>query len=158
MTEKRRYWVGVVAMIYLGMSFMVAGVSKVIDGSSSPQPFAFPVFLPEILIDGIYSGLPWIEIIVGGLLITGIAVKLATYLSAFLIICFMTSNIYSIYLGNWGVCGGCFGFMGGLTVTGALILDVIMAVMVAVIVICYRGNFHNIHSWFLSGKKGAESV
>jgi len=159
MNEGHRYWIGMLAMIFLGVTFMVAGMGKLLVNSASSQPFAFPVFLPQVIIDGIYSGLPWVEITVGWMLIMAVAIKFTISLSAILVAAFMASNIFSIYLGHGSeLCGGCFGFMGGLTVVGALIFDVVMAVMVLIILVCYYGNFFNIRTWFLIEKREIENV
>jgi len=65
--------------------------------------------------------------------------------SALLILSFIASNSLAMYQG-YGLepCGGCFGVAGGLTVYSALLLDGIMAAMVVVISICYRGRFFSV--------------
>lgn len=145
MREGYRYWLSVLAIIFLGMIFTVAGVGKLLAGSKGFEPFGPLTFLPQSFVEAIGIGFPYIEIIIGGLLILGIAVKFAASLSALLIAGFIASNILAIYLGRGAEpCGGCFGVAGGLTAVSALIVDGIMAVMVAVIAICYRGDFFDI--------------
>jgi len=40
-----------------------------------------------------------------------------------------------------------------LSTTGALYLDIGMLALVLIILFCYRGNFLNIHPWFLGRSK-----
>jgi len=144
MKEGYRYWIGTLATIFLGVTFIVAGVGKLLAGSKAFEPFVLPVVLSQSFSEVIYSWLPYIEITVGGLLILGIAIKFASSISALLIAGFTVSNILLIYLGRGTEPCGCFGMAGGLTVFSALIVDGIMAVMVAVIFVCYRGDFFDL--------------
>lgn len=137
MREGYKYWVGTLARIFLGVTFIVAGVGKLLAGSSSFEPFVLPVVLSQSFGEAIYTGLPYLEIIVGGLLIFGVAIRFATILSALLIMGFMASNILQISLGaGTEPCGGCFGVAGGLTAISALAMNGIMALMVVIIFVC----------------------
>jgi len=75
MKEGFRDWLGIWARIFLGMVFIVAGAGKLLAGSQGFEPFVLPSFLPQALTESIYAGLPYIEILIGGLLILGIAMK-----------------------------------------------------------------------------------
>lgn len=146
MREGYRYWIGTLAIIFLGVTFIVAGVGKLLAGSSSFEPFVLPVVLSQSFGEVIYSGLPYMEIIVGGLLIFGVAIRFVASLSALLILCFTASNLWRISLGVGAEpCGGCFGVVGGLTAISALAMNGIMALMVVVIFVCYKGSFFNIY-------------
>jgi len=147
-TEKRRYWLGGLAMILLGMTFIVAAMGKLVSGSTAFNLFAFPSFVPQVLAEAIYISLPYIEFVVGGLLILGIAVKFTVSLSALLIIGFAVSNILLINLGIED-CASCFGVMGSLAPTAALFLDGIMAALAMFVFFCYRGSFFNKTPWIL---------
>ena len=154
MSEKGKYWITVLAIIFLGVTFLVAGVGKVLAGFKGFEPFVFPAFLPQSFIEFSYFGLSYLEIMVGGLLILGIAIRFAASLSAFLVACFIASNILMIYQGGgFEPCSGCFGIVGGLTAIAALAMDGVMATMAVVILICYQGSFFNISPWFLE-KRG----
>lgn len=147
-TKMQRYWLGGMAMILLGMTFIVAAMGKLLAGSTAFSLFAFPSFVPESLGKAIYLSLPYIELVVGGLLVLGFAVKFAVSLSTLLIIGFAISNILLINLGVAN-CASCFGVAGSFTPTASLFLDGIMALLVMVILFCYRGNFFNRTPWFL---------
>ena len=48
---------------------------------------------------------------------------------------------------------GCFGMAGRLNYIGAFGIDVAMALMVTVILICQRGSYFNMTPWFLDDMK-----
>ena len=150
MREGHKYWVVLLATIFLGMVFLVAGTGKLLAQSDSFSPFVFPGFLPVALIQAIYTVAPYVEIALGILLVLGIAIRLVTVISAKMITGFILSNLYMIYLGV-GVkpCGGCFGYFGSLTAISSLMLDGIMAALVVIILLCCRGSFFNLTPWFL---------
>ncbi len=159
MKQGYKYWIGVLAAIFLGVTFVVAGAGKLFAGSKGFEAFVIPSFLPQALFELIYSWVPYIEITIGGLLLLGIAIKFATCLSGVLIAGFIASNIFTIYIGAGAVpCHGCFGVLGGLTATAALIMDGIMAVMVVAILVCYQGGFFNRTPWFLEGEQEEREV
>ena len=144
MKEGYRYWIGTLAIIFIGLTFIIGGVGKLLAASSSFEPFVLPVILGQSFAEVIYSGLPYIEIAIGSLLVFGIAIKFATSWSALLIAGFIASNVLQISLGAGAEpCAGCFGVAGGLTVISALAMNGIMALMVVAIFVCYKGNFFN---------------
>lgn len=147
-TEKRRYWVSGLAMIFLGMFFVVAATGKLLSRSTAFDLFAFPSFVSPAMAEAIYTSIPYIELVVGMLLILGVAVKFATSLSVFLILGFVTSNILLISQGIQK-CANCFGVAGSFTPTASLVLDGIMAVLIVVIFLCHRGSFFSITPWLL---------
>lgn len=148
--RKYIYWVGVLAAIFLGMIFVVAGMGKLMLQSGSYEPFLFPALMPQTLSNAVSLGVPYMEIIIGLLLICGIATKFTTSISAALIVCFIASNLYLLSIGV-GTCGGCFGVAGGLTVYAALVLDGLMAVLVVIIFLSHKGAYFNKTPWFLTG-------
>lgn len=149
--KQYRYWIGILAATLLGMIFAVAGMGKLMAGSSSYEAFLFPSFLPEVITDAAYAGIPYVEVMVGLVLICGIAVKFTTSISAILIASFITSNLYLLNIGV-GTCGNCFGVAGGLTVYAALVLDGLMAVLAVIIFFSHKGAYFNKTPWFLTGR------
>jgi len=110
------------------MIFIVAGVGKLLMQSSSYEPLIYPARMPQLLSDAVSLGLPYAEIIIGLLLVCGIATRLSASISALLIAGFIASNFSLLGIGV-GTCGNCFGVAGGLTVYAALTLDGIMAAL-----------------------------
>lgn len=135
-------------MIMLGTIFVIAGIGKLSADHTAFNLYAFPSFITPTMAANIFNALPYIEIMSGVMLILGVAVKFALTLSGFLISGFIMSNIILI---NRGIadCGNCFGIAGSFTPTTSLILDGIMAVLVIVILYCYRGVYFNLTPWFL---------
>jgi len=148
--KKYLYWPGILATILLGMILAVAGIGKLLSGTTGFDAYLLPSFLPEALTGAAYTAIPYIEIAVGLLLIIGVGVKFATSISAGLITCFAASNLYLLSVGV-GTCGDCFGVAGGLTVYAALVIDGAMALMVTVIFLSNKGSYFNIIPWYLTG-------
>ena len=146
-----RHWLGVIGLVSLGAVFIIAGAGKLLAQSGSYDLFAFPFFIPQPLGNAISLGLPYVEIIIGLLLVCGVATRFAAGISALLIACFIASNLSYMLTISTGPCGNCFGAVGGLSAVHALFLDAIMAGLVVVILTCRRGNFFNISPWFLTG-------
>jgi len=134
--NKAKYWLGILASIFLGMTFVVAGTSKVFIPSGNIELSAIFIAL-----------LGGAEFTVGALLVAGIYVKAATTGSLFLIAGFITSNILAKVLGQ-EECLSCFGAMGKLSISSALYLDGIMVALVVVILCWYPARFFEARPWF----------
>lgn len=130
--------IGGLAAIPLGMVFVIAGLGKLLLGQTA---FALPAFIPQYLTNVLFTSLPYIEIIIGSLLILGVAIKFVSSLAGILIIGFVVSNLNMINLGVTG-CPGCFG-AGSLTPATAILLDCLMALMVTIIILFYNGKLFN---------------
>jgi len=161
--RRYKHWLGVGAGILLGMIFVAAGVGKLLH---EPEAFTifftpFPGFLSPIFTKAVFIWLPGIELVVGLLLIIGIAAKLAATISSALIVGFIVNNSLALISGLGGKPCGCFGAAEKLTqatlsMLDALYLDIIMLALVLIILFCYRGRFLNIYPWFLRRGKIAE--
>jgi len=131
-----RNWMGILAAIFLGMIFVVAGYSKwLYPGKALDVP---EVFLIILLIA---------ELGVGILLVTGIYVKPTACISLFLIFCFIISNSLLMVLGVED-CFSCFGSMAQLSTSQALWLDGIMVALAVTILFSYPGRFFNKRPWY----------
>jgi len=151
----RRQWLGIWATLFLGITFVVAGAGKIFAQSDSLEPLLLPEFLSSFLTQSISIVVPYVEIIIGVLLILGIAVKLTTSLSALMIAELVASNVILITLGLATEPCGCFGGLagGGLSVGVSLVLDGIMAIMVLIIFLFYPGSFSSIKPWCFTGEE-----
>ena len=149
--EKHGYWMKIPVMLNLGMLFIVAGVTKLFYQSNSFTTAPFLEATPGAL--SLYAALPYIEIVIGLLLISGLMVKFAAACAAALITIFLASTLYLVSTGHGFDLCGCFGMAGRLTYISALGIDVIMAGMVAIIFICQRGTYFNMTPWFLDETK-----
>lgn len=149
-----RYWIGIGASLILGVIFTIAGLGKLLHPGEPFQLFSFPDYLAPALAKVVFIWLPYLELIVGLLLISGIATKLVNTFATVLIAGFITNNVWLLSQGLGDKPCGCFGIaermaQARLSVLGSLYIDIIMLALVIVIFFCYQCNFFNVYPWFL---------
>ena len=145
-----RQWIGVGAGIILGLIFVAAGLGKLLQAEAFKIFFnPFPSALAPAFAEAVFVWLPSIELIVGLLLIIGVAAKLMAAFSSVLIAGFMANNSWLLSRGlRYEPCG-CFGWVEAkLSIVGALYLDIGMLALVLIILFCYQGDFFNSYPWF----------
>ncbi len=150
----RLNWFATGAGIVLGLIFLVAGLGKLLNPMDSSIIFVFPDFLPNAVDKFIYQWLPRIEILIGVLLITGIAARLVASLALALTVSMIANNSILLVQGLGDKPCGCFGEAErlaqlSLSVTGALYIDVVMLILGFMVLFFYQGRFFNINPWFL---------
>jgi len=131
-----RNLIGILASIFLGVTFIVASSSKLFTPIVEAEISA--IFLVLLII---------MELGVGILLVAGVFVKLAASFSLFLIACFIISNVLMKILGM-EECLSCFGAMGKLSTTQALQIDGIMLALALTILFFYPSRFFNVRPWY----------
>jgi uncharacterized membrane protein YphA (DoxX/SURF4 family) len=156
-----KHWLAIVASIILGLIFVAAGLGKLLQPAEAFKIFftSYPAYLLDFLTPAffraIFIWLPRIELIVGLLLIIGVAAKLMAAFSLVLIAGFMANNSWLISQGlGYEPCSGCFGVLERITqarlsTAGALYIDMGMLALVVIILLYYPGNFLTIRPWFL---------
>jgi len=150
----RLNWFATGAGIILGLIFLAAGLGKLLNPMDSSIIFVFPEFLPTALDKFIFHWLPYLEIVIGVLLITGIVARLIASLSLALTVSMIANNSILLIQGLGDKPCGCFGEAErlaqlSLSVTGALYIDVAMLILGFVVLFFYQGRFININPWFL---------
>ena len=150
----RLNWFATGAGIVLGLIFLVAGLGKLLNPMESSILFVFPDFLPNAVDKFIYQWLPRIEVLIGVLLITGIAARLVASLALALTVSMIANNSILLVQGLGDKPCGCFGEAErlaqlSLSVTGALYIDVVMLILGFMVLFFYQGRFFNINPWFL---------
>ena len=155
--KRRKHWIGVGASIVLGLIFAAAAVAKLLHQPEAFRIFfsPFPGFLSPAFTKAFLIWLPRLELVVGLLLILGIAAKLVATLSLVLIAGFITNNGLLLIQGR-RYCPSCFGPQVTLRALDALYIDIVMLALVLIILFCYRGHFFNIYPWFLKRGRIAE--
>ena len=161
-----KYWIGIGSSIILGLIFVAAGVGKLLDqgGALRFKVFFTPFIdlLTPAFIKTLFIWLPWIELIIGLLLIIGIAAKLMAVFSSALIVGFIANNSWLLSRGLGYEPCDCFGILeiitqAKLSTVGSLYLDIVMLALALVILFCCQSNFLNIYPWLLTrgriGKK-----
>ena len=150
-----RHWLAIGASILLGLIFVTAGLGKLPYHGEFLALILSKSFLTLSQAVIVVHWLPWVELVLGLLLITGIATKLMASLSAVLIIAFIANNSWMISLGLGGEPCGCFGNVEHLALAQlsnmeALYLDIGMLALTVIILLCYPGNFITIRPLFLA--------
>ena len=90
-----KHWLAIGASTLLGLVFVAAGLGKLLQPTEAFKIFftSYPAYLVDFLtpafFKAIFTWLPRIELIVGLLLITGIAAKLMAAFSSVLIAAFI---------------------------------------------------------------------
>ncbi len=156
-----KHWLAIGASILLGLIFVTAGLSKLPYHGEFLAIILSKSFLtlPQAII--VARWVPWVELVLGSLLIIGIAAKFMASFSAALIVAFIANNSWMISLGLGSEPCGCFGRFGHLppaqfSTIEALYLDIGMLALVLIILFCYPGNFLTIRPWFLREGKVAK--
>lgn len=134
----------------LGITFIVSGIGKLSAGSVFVDEVAEFDLLPDIL-NGVYgTALPWVEIIVGALLILGLVLRFASAVGILTTLSFIIANSVVLYRGLDLECG-CFGDLAVLHTRDALVIDFVFLLM-AFQILVHRGDFLSLGSRIFRGK------
>ena len=155
--RRSKHRIGVGAGIILGLIFVTAGAGKLLHQPEAYKIFFTPFldFLPPILMaKAFFIWFPRVELVIGLLLITGIAARLVAAVSLLLITVFITNNTLNLIKGLGGEPCGCFGavdnvFEANLSVIGSLGIDIGMLALALVLLFYARRGFFNLYPWFL---------
>ncbi len=156
--KRYRYWIGVEASIVLGLIFLAAGAAKLLHQPGAFEVFfiPYPDFISRIFTKFYFIWLPRVEVLLGLLLVFGVAARLVAVIASVFIASFITSNVLMI-IRDLNQCLSCFGPRVQLSSLNALIIDLIMVVLVVIVLLCYQRRFYDINPWFVrrgrSGKK-----
>ena len=146
--NKAKYWLGILAATFLGMTYVVAGMGKWFAGVVEFELHIFPGLLPPTLIGALNTLLSPTELAIGILLASGILVKPLAGFSLLLTTGFIINNIILISQGLGGAPCGCFGMGNRLTVYDSLLLDGIMIALVITVLCWYPTRFFEARPWF----------
>jgi len=156
-----KHWLAIGASILLGLVFIVSGLGKLPYHGEFLALILSKSFLtlPQAII--VARWVPWVELVLGSLLIIGIAAKLMAAFSSALIVAFIANNSWMISQGLGYEPCGCFGMVERITqarvsTVGSLYIDIGMLALALIILLCYPGNFRTIRPWFLRGGRVAE--
>jgi hypothetical protein len=156
-------FVGLAAGVILGLIFLVTGFIRL-----PVQTDAYTILLvvrkETILLwlsDYVHVIVPWLEIILGFLLISGVAARLAALASAVLVGVFIFNNIWLIREGVDPKSCHCVGdaitrFLGGISTTEALYIDFSMLGLIYLILFFYPENWFDLRPWLLRHRKREE--
>jgi uncharacterized membrane protein YphA (DoxX/SURF4 family) len=108
-----RPWVGTAARLVLGVVFLVAGGSKVTDLAASGRAVAAYRILPFEAATVVGAALPMVELLIGLLLVVGLATRVAATVGTALLAVFI-GGIASAWARGLSIDCGCFGGGGDL--------------------------------------------
>jgi len=94
--------------VILGLLLLIAGYMKIQDNTALLETVAYITWVPTLLKSFVIDALPWIEVLVGGLLISGLFKRWVVPAGALIYAGFFGFAIYGLGFGMEGDCG-CFG-------------------------------------------------
>lgn len=106
-------WLSVVARLVVGIVWMAAGTLKLQDTNDSIRSVRNFQLLPEALVPTVGRGLPIFEVLIGALIVIGLAVRVSGALSALLQLAFIV-GIAAAWARGLQIECGCFGGSGTL--------------------------------------------
>jgi uncharacterized membrane protein YphA (DoxX/SURF4 family) len=106
-------WLSTAARLLLGVVWLVAGASKITDLDASVRAVRAYRLLPETAAQVVGAGLPVVELLLGALLVVGVAVRAVALVSAVLMLAFVV-GIASAWARGLRIDCGCFGSGGEL--------------------------------------------
>jgi putative oxidoreductase len=158
--RRQRILVIFIPCILLGLVLLVSGAGK-LPGQAEFVDVLLGSFWTPTIAFFISHVLPWIEVILGAVLLLGVFPRIAAVLSLPLIVGFMTNNIWAISQGKtFGSCG-CWGIFeelfGGMTPVQALGMDIALLFLALTIIILHPAPFLSFQSWFAK-RKGEQNT
>jgi uncharacterized membrane protein YphA (DoxX/SURF4 family) len=146
-----KHRISIWASLLLGIIFAAAGFGKLFTPAEGFKTIfnPFPGFMATAFSDAVFNWLPYLEIVIGLLLIIGIMPRFMAVLGALLIAGFITNNAWLLSQGAGYEPCTCFGVLDRilgveLSTTGSLYLDIVMLVMVLIVIFGHQGSFFNI--------------
>ena len=112
-SERVRDIVGTVARLGLAAVFLVSGVLKAIDPDATYVAVRAYDLLPKLGVALVAGALPWLEIVIGLLLLIGIATRAVAVASAVLLLGFMV-GVTQAWARGLSIDCGCFGGGGAV--------------------------------------------
>ncbi len=150
--------VALVSTILLGITLLVAGSGKV-PGQTEFIDILLGSFWTPTLAYFIGYFLPWIEIILGVLLLLGVYSRIAAALCLPLIAGFIVNNSWALSQGmeQFPQCGYCFGIweelLGTISPLQSLYIDIVLLCLALIILLFYPRNFLSFRPWFIKPKR-----
>ena len=158
--RRQRILIIIVPCILLGLVLLVSGAGK-LPGQAEFVDVLLGSFWTPAIAFFISHVLPWIEVILGAVLLLGVFPRIAAILTLPLLAGFMANNIWAISHGKtFGSCG-CWGvfesLFGNTTPPQALGLDIVLLFLALTIIILHPAPFLSFQSWFAK-RKGEQNT
>ena len=147
------------ASIFLGLTLVVSGSGKLPGQTEFIDALLQSFWTPPVAYFFGYL-LPWVEIILGILLLVGSFARVAAGLCLPLTAGFMASNSWALRQGieQFPECGYCFGiwekWFGALSPLQALYFDIVLFCLALIVLLLYPRGFLSFRPWFIKHKTG----
>lgn len=136
--------------LVIGVTFIISGAGKLPEGTAFVNQVEGFDLLPHVLARFYATALPWVEIILGALLVLGLFSRFASAIGGLVALSFIVANSMVLYRGLNLECG-CFGDIAVLQTRDALIIDVVLLIM-ALQILFHKGEFLSLDSRIFSKK------
>jgi uncharacterized membrane protein YphA (DoxX/SURF4 family) len=148
----RNRYLSFVFRIGLGVVFIISGAGKLPELAAFIEQVEEANILPHALAQVYGTALPYVEIVIGALLILGLLSRFAAGIGGLAVLSFIIGNSTRLYRGLYGECG-CFGSIASLQFsTGeALIIDCVLLIM-AIQILTHKGGFLSLDSMIFRKK------
>jgi uncharacterized repeat protein (TIGR01451 family) len=146
----------ITARLILGSIFIFSGLTKILGDIDFIGVINGYNILPESLSTLYGLSLPWVELIIGSLLVLGLFTRLAAAIGSAMVISFIFANIYTMVVPCQATNSSC-GCLGSLIILdhkSSLILDIVMLIS-GILLLFYPGKLSILgilQSFFHSGK------
>jgi uncharacterized membrane protein YphA (DoxX/SURF4 family) len=148
----RNRYLSLVFRIALGVIFIISGTGKLSEGAAFIDEVEEANVLPHALARAYGTALPYVEIVIGALLILGLLTRFAAVIGGLSGLSFIIGNSTRLYRGFYGECG-CFGSIASLQFSTweALIIDCVLLIM-AIQILIHKGEFLSLDSMIFHRK------
>ena len=145
--------------IFLGLTLLVSGSGKLPGQAEFIDALLQSFWTPQIAYFIGYC-LPWVEVVLGVLLLIGVFPRIAAGLSLPLTAGFMANNSWALSQGveQFPQCAQCFGiweeWLGSISSLQALCIDVVLFCLALIILLLHPAGFLTYRPWFIKRKRG----
>ena len=140
----RHRYLSVIFRLAVGIIFIVSSVGKLSEGSAFVDDVTKYQLLTNNLAEVYATALPWVEIIMGSLLILGLFSRVAAGIGVLTSLSFVIANGVVLHRGLNLACG-CFGDMATMQTREAIIIESVLLIM-AIQILIRKGDFLSLDS------------
>lgn len=136
MVERLRESVGLVLRLVLGIVFLVAAADKVANAEAFARSIANYRLLPVELVNLVALVLPWLELLVGLMLVVGLRVRAAAVVASGLLLVFTVALVSALVRGLDIHCG-CFSQTAAERIGWGRVIEDVLLLAAAVVVVVW---------------------
>ena len=135
----RNRYLSFVFRLAVGIIFIVSSVGKLSEGTAFVDDVTKYQLLTNTLADVYATALPWVEIIMGTLLILGLITTIAAGVGVLTSLSFVIASGVVLHRGLNLTCG-CFGDVAAMQTREAIIIECVLVIM-AIQILVRKGDF-----------------